>query len=87
MQPGAVNPPHRHANSEQIWVALEGRGTLLLEGDRTQPFAVGDVVQFEDGDLHGFRNAADRLFCVYLSVTSPPVNSREAYAEAWRQPA
>ena len=43
MQPGAVNPPHRHANSEQIWVALEGRGTLLLEGDRTEPFAVGDV--------------------------------------------
>jgi quercetin dioxygenase-like cupin family protein len=86
MQSGAVNPPHRHANSEQIWVALEGRGTLLLEGDRTEPFAVGDVVRLEDGDLHGFRNAADGLF-VYFSVTSPPVNFREAYAKDWRQPA
>ena len=39
MQPGAVNPPHRHPESEQVWVALEGRGTLLLDDDRTEPFA------------------------------------------------
>jgi quercetin dioxygenase-like cupin family protein len=82
MQPGAVNPPHRHANSEQIWVALQGHGTLLLDGDRTQPFAAGDVVRFEDGDLHGFRNSAEAMF-VYLSVTSPPISFREAYAKDW----
>ena len=40
----------------------------------------------EDGDLHGFRNAGDTPF-VYLSVTSPPVNFREAYAKDWRRPA
>jgi len=85
LQPGAVNPPHRHAESEQVWVALEGRGTLLLDGGRTEAFAAGDVVRFEDGDLHGFRNAADAMF-VYLSVTSPPVNFREAYAKDWRKP-
>ncbi len=85
IQPGAVNPPHRHTDSEQIWIALEGRGTLLLHGDRTEPFAAGDVVRFEDGDLHGFRNADDTPF-IYLSVTSPPVNFREAYAKDWRRP-
>lgn len=86
LRPGAVNPPHRHAASEQIWVALEGSGTLLLDGDRTEPFAAGDVVRFEDGDLHGFRNAAATPF-VYLSVTSPPLNFRDAYAKDWTKPA
>ena len=82
IRPGATNPPHRHAASEQIWVALEGDGNLLLGDGRTEPFAAGDVVRFEDGDLHGFRNAGDGPF-VYLSVTSPPVNFRDAYAKAW----
>jgi quercetin dioxygenase-like cupin family protein len=85
MQPGALNPSHRHRDSEQIWVALEGRGTLLLDGERTEPFAAGDVARFEDGDLHGFRNTDDTPF-VYLSVTSPPVNFREAYAKDWHRP-
>jgi len=85
LQPGAVNPPHRHAESEQVWVALEGRGTLLLDGGRTEPFAAGDVVRFEEGDLHGFHSAADAVF-IYLSVTSPPVNFRAAYAKDWRKP-
>jgi quercetin dioxygenase-like cupin family protein len=86
VQPAAVNPPHRHAASEQIWVALEGRGTLLLDHDRTEPFAAGDVVRFEDGDLHGFRNTGGAPF-VYLAVTSPPINFREVYAKDWSEPA
>ena len=28
--PGKTNPAHRHAASEQIWVALRGTGHLLL---------------------------------------------------------
>jgi len=86
LQPGAVNPPHRHPASEQIWVALQGSGTLLLDHDRTEPFAAGDVVRFEDGDLHGLRNGSELPF-VYVSVTSPPVNFREAYAKDWSKPA
>jgi quercetin dioxygenase-like cupin family protein len=82
VQPGAVNPRHRHQASEQVWVALEGSGMLLLDDERTEPFTAGDVVRFADGDLHGFRNDKDMPF-VYLSVTAPPVNFREAYAKDW----
>jgi quercetin dioxygenase-like cupin family protein len=32
--PGAKNPPHAHAASEQVWVALRGSGLLLLGGCR-----------------------------------------------------
>jgi len=81
--PGGRNPPHRHASSEQIWVALRGTGRLLLDGGETLPFNEGDVVRFEDNDLHGFENIGVEEF-EYLSVTSPPVNFRAAYAKEWK---
>jgi quercetin dioxygenase-like cupin family protein len=85
IQPGARNGAHRHASSEQIWVALRGSGHLLLEGDQMLPFAEGDVVRFEDGELHGFENTSAAEF-EYLSVTSPPVNFRAAYQRDWSSP-
>jgi quercetin dioxygenase-like cupin family protein len=79
--PQAINAPHRHESSEQIWVALAGRGTLLLEQERTEPFAAGDVARFADGDLHGLHNTGDTPF-VYIAVTSPPIDFRPAYAQS-----
>ena len=84
LQAGACNPRHRHASSEQIWVALRGQGILLLGGDTTRPFAPGDVVRFEDGDTHGLQNDGEGEF-EYLSITSPPLNFRQAYANGWGQ--
>jgi quercetin dioxygenase-like cupin family protein len=80
--PGAKNPPHSHAASEQVWVALRGSGVLLLGGATTAPFAEGDVVRFAEGDVHGFENTGSVEF-VYFSVTSPPLNFRSAYAADW----
>jgi len=82
LQAGAKNPAHRHEESEQVWVGLRGNGVLLLEGDKTMPFSEGDVVRFEDGELHGFQNSASAEF-EYLSVTSPPANFRGAYEKQW----
>jgi quercetin dioxygenase-like cupin family protein len=81
--PGARNPPHAHAASEQVWVALRGAGVLLLGGAGTASFAEGDVVRFAEGDVHGFENTGSTEFA-YLSVTSPPVNFRGAYAADWK---
>jgi len=81
--PGARNPPHAHAASEQVWVALRGSGVLLLEGDATVLFAAGDVVRFAEGDVHGFENTGSAAF-EYLSVTSPPINFRDAYSADWQ---
>ena len=85
IQPGARNGVHRHATSEQVWVALRGNGHLLLEEGKTLPFAEGDVVRFEDGELHGFETTSGAEF-EYLSVTSPPVNFRAAYEREWSAP-
>ena len=80
--PGAVSPRHRHETSEQVWVALSGTGTLLLDAGKTQSIQAGDVVRFADGDVHGLENTGTLPF-VYLSVTSPPINFRQAYAQSW----
>lgn len=82
MDPGVINPRHTHATSEQVWVALEGSGTLLLAEDESVDFSAGDVARFSDGEVHGFHNTGAAPF-VYLSVTSPPVNFRTAYARDW----
>jgi quercetin dioxygenase-like cupin family protein len=80
--PGASSPRHRHETSEQVWIALSGTGTLLLDGATTQPIRAGDVVRFADGDVHGIANDTPEPF-VYIAVTSPPINFRQAYARPW----
>jgi len=82
MPPGSINPRHSHASSEQIWVALEGRGCLLLGNDKQIEFSAGDVARFTEGEIHGFRNTGNVNF-VYISVTSPPVNFRRTYERDW----
>ena len=79
LAPGAVNPRHRHASAEQVWVALSGSGALLLADAATLHFAAGDIVRFADGDVHGLENTGAGDF-VYLAVTSPPLDFRAAYA-------
>jgi quercetin dioxygenase-like cupin family protein len=69
--------------SEQIWVAIRGSGRLLLEDGMFMSFSAGDVVRFEDNDLHGFENTGETDF-EYMSVTSPPVNFRGVYAKEWK---
>ena len=81
--PGARNPPHSHARSEQVWVALKGHATLLLANEATGDLHAGDVVRFAEGDVHGLLNTGAEEF-VYLSVTSPPLNFRAAYAADWQ---
>jgi quercetin dioxygenase-like cupin family protein len=75
--PGKTNQRHQHESSEQVWIALKGKG-LLLANDETREFSEGDVVRFADGDTHGNYNNSDQEF-VYISVTAPPINFRYAY--------
>lgn len=77
--PGAVQPRHAHATSEQIWYAISGSGQLLLSDGSEQPFNAGELVRFADGDIHGLQNTSAVSF-EYISVTSPPIDFNYAYA-------
>ena len=78
LEAGACQPRHTHEASEQIWYATKGRGTLLLANDEEMDFHAGDVVRFEDNDVHGLKNNGDTEF-VYISVTAPPIHFGYAY--------
>ncbi len=78
---GACQPRHIHETSEQIWYALKGCGLLLLENGQKMPFSAGDVVRFEDGDIHGLENNGNGEF-VYISITSPPIHFGYAYKKS-----
>lgn len=78
IEPGAEQPRHIHETSEQIWYAVQGKGTLLLAENTEKAFAAGDVVRFANGDVHGLRNDGEPEF-VYFSVTSPPIHFGYAY--------
>ncbi len=78
LEPGACQPRHTHAASEQIWYATKGCGKLLLADDAEKDFRAGDVVRFADEDIHGLRNDGDTEF-VYVSVTAPPIHFGYAY--------
>ena len=64
---------------------MRGSGRLILDNGRTEQFFAGDFARFEDGELHGFENTGDGEF-EYISVTSPPLNFRQAYDRDWSTP-
>lgn len=80
VDPGSEQPRHTHENSEQIWIAVRGKGTLLLGDSSEKNISEGDVVRFADGDVHGLINKSDEVF-EYISVTSPPLDFSNAYAK------
>ena len=80
LEVGAVQQRHSHEASEQIWYAIEGTGKLLLADSSEKTFKAGDVVRFEDGDIHGLINDGDVEF-IYISVTSPPIDFGYAYKD------
>jgi Cupin domain len=68
--------------SEQLLFPENSSSRRVLDDERQERITAGDAVRFADGDRHGFHNPGDVPF-VYLSVTAPPVNFREAYSRAW----
>ena len=78
VQPDNEQPRHKHETSEQIWIAVNGKGILLLADNKEEIFEPGDVVRFADGDIHGLKNNSQDIF-EYISVTSPPINFGYAY--------
>lgn len=80
IEPDAQQPRHSHEASEQIWLAVKGRGVLLLADNEEKAFYEGDVVRFSQGEIHGLLNNSDEEF-VYISVTSPPINFEYAYSD------
>lgn len=66
--PGATTSVSYHRAAEELYVVLEGHGTVILDG-KAHALAPGDFLRLPPGTTHGFVTAAEAL--VLLDVHSP----------------
>jgi quercetin dioxygenase-like cupin family protein len=60
-QPGAVVPPHRHADSSEYLFVIEGQAEMKI-GGRTIPVQAGDGVQVPPGIEHAVSFSGEGVF-------------------------
>jgi mannose-6-phosphate isomerase-like protein (cupin superfamily) len=69
--PGSSVGVHRHGEDEEVYVIIQGRGRMLLDG-QTFEVGPGDVIRNVPGGTHGLANiGSERLTMVVLDVASP----------------
>jgi mannose-6-phosphate isomerase-like protein (cupin superfamily) len=69
LPPGASIGRHTHGDNEELYLILEGRGTMHLDG-REFPVRAGHLVLNPRGGTHGLVNDSDsplRLFVVEVA--------------------
>jgi mannose-6-phosphate isomerase-like protein (cupin superfamily) len=70
LPPGASIGTHRHGRNEELYLVLEGEGTMHLDG-QSFPVRAGHVVLNRPGGEHGLVNTSPaplRLFVVEVAV-------------------
>ena len=74
MDPGVLSgPPHVHSAEEELFVVLEGDGTLELWPDERRPVRVGSVVARPPGSgvAHAFRGGENGLTLLAWGTREP----------------
>lgn len=68
--PGSQQPSHSHPDSEQVYVIVSGRGTMLVD-DASREVGPGDTIFIPPGSRHAIRNDSGEQL-VFASAASPP---------------
>lgn len=68
--PRSEQSPHRHEESEQAYVIVQGRGLMKIGGERLE-VERGTLILIAPGEIHSIENVGDEPL-VYVSATSPP---------------
>ena len=71
LRPGQAQTPHAHARSDKVYVVLDGRPTVELDGEQRE-LREGDAVLCPAGSSHGLRNAGQVDARVLVLMTPPP---------------
>ena len=69
-EPGSEQPVHSHPDSEQVYVIVQGRGSMTV-GDETQEVGPGTAILVLPDTGHSIRNIGEESL-VFISATSPP---------------
>lgn len=71
LRPGQAQTAHAHAGSDKVYLVLEGRPTVELDGE-SRELREGDAVLCPAGSSHGVRNAGATDARVLVLMTPPP---------------
>jgi quercetin dioxygenase-like cupin family protein len=71
LRPGQSQTPHAHGRSDKVYLVLEGRPTVELDGERRE-LREGDAVLCPAGSSHGVRNEGPSEARVLVLMTPPP---------------
>jgi mannose-6-phosphate isomerase-like protein (cupin superfamily) len=66
LEPGSSVGEHLHPDTEEIWLIVEGHGTVILDGVAA-PVGPGDLMLTKAGHSHGLNNSTDGPM-VYLGL-------------------
>jgi mannose-6-phosphate isomerase-like protein (cupin superfamily) len=75
---GAEQRAHSHADAEQVYVVVRGRGRMSVAGD-AEEVGEGDLVFIPPATQHSIVNDGPETL-VYIAATSPPVSMTELYS-------
>jgi mannose-6-phosphate isomerase-like protein (cupin superfamily) len=68
LEPGASVGEHTHADTEEFYLILEGRGTGILDGERF-PVGPGDAYLLKVGHTHGLVNDSEGPLAFFAFIT------------------
>ena len=69
-RPGSEQPVHSHPDSEQVYVIVQGRGSMTV-GDETREVGPGSAILVPPATGHTICNVGEESL-VFVSATSPP---------------
>jgi mannose-6-phosphate isomerase-like protein (cupin superfamily) len=77
LEPGQATQRHYHAETEEIYVLLDGRGEMEVDGAR-QPVAPGDAILIPPGARHQIR-AEPSTELRFLCCCAPPYRHEDTF--------
>lgn len=79
-EPGSQQEVHSHRDSEQIYVIVRGRGTMIVE-DEEREVEAGSAVLIAPNTRHAIRNTGAEPL-EYVAATAPPLDSGALWRRA-----
>ncbi len=71
LAPGQEQKPHSHTDQDKIYLVLEGRGRVVVDG-REETVEPGEAVVAAAGTSHGLANAGPAPLLAVVVVAPPP---------------
>lgn len=69
--PGQELPPHKHPNTDVFILALNGSGTITVDGNDSA-LEQGEILHLEGEETFSYRNSGDEPASLYVTLTKIP---------------